>query len=74
MKRECRTCDYWDMHSLDMVKGDCRAPDNHRYSHVPFTSPIDGKRRLAMMDSFGREETKPNFVCGRWKNTDEVSP
>lgn len=68
MKKICRNCQYWNIHSLDMKMGDCMAPDDHRYWHVPITSPKTGKTSIAMMDSFGREETKPDFGCAAWKN------
>jgi hypothetical protein len=64
MKKICRTCQYWNIHSIDMKMGDCMAPGDHRYWHVPIT----GKTSVAMMDSFGREETKPNFSCAAWRN------
>jgi len=63
----CKTCRYWDMHSLDLLKGDCRAPNNHRYSRVPMTDANGKVTSYAMMDSFGPEETKPNFTCGAWR-------
>lgn len=58
----CRNCRYWDMHSLDMKKGDCRAPSDHRWWRYTFPS---GERVL--LDSFGREETKPDYHCGAWE-------
>lgn len=68
-ERKCRTCRYWDAHSQAMKMGDCRAPGDHRYSRVPITSRRpDGSLRqsYALLDSFGREETLPGFVCGAW--------
>lgn len=61
-ERKCRTCRYWDAHSRDMNLGDCRAPDNHRYSRVPM-----GDGSYAMLDSFGPEETRPDDTCGAWR-------
>jgi len=61
--RQCRTCRYWDVHSLAMKMGDCRVPGDHRYSHVKMS---DGS--YALLDSFGPEETPPHFVCGAWDN------
>lgn len=58
--RMCRTCRYWNALSLDMLKGDCMAPDNHRYWRH---TTQDGTR--AMLDSFGKEETAPSYGCGR---------
>lgn len=58
----CKNCDYWNMHSLDMKLGDCMAPNDHRYWRVP----INGGG-YALLDGFGREETKPNFSCGAFK-------
>lgn len=69
VERQCRTCRWWDMHSLDMNAGDCRVPGDHRYSRVLVTSKRpDGSeyRSYAMLDSFGPETTKPGFVCGAW--------
>lgn len=60
--RRCRTCRFWDVHSLDMKMGSCQAPDNHRYWHVRPASGI-----VALMDSFGPEETKPNYSCHAWR-------
>lgn len=68
-KRECRSCRWWDMHSIDMKAGDCRAPGDHRYSRVPLeTRRPDGSvyRSYALLDSFGPETTLPGFVCGVW--------
>lgn len=65
----CKTCRWWSAHSLDLRMGDCMVPGDHRFSHVPIeTTGKDGKvrRSIAYLDSFGREETRPNFVCGRW--------
>lgn len=59
--KACKTCRYWDVHSIDALKGDCRAPGDHRYSRVTFA-----RGTVALLDSFGPEETKPNFVCGAW--------
>lgn len=70
-KRECRTCRWWDIHSVDKVAGDCRVPGNHRYSRVPMTTTrLDGSEHhsYAMLDSFGPETTLPGFVCGAWKS------
>lgn len=67
IERKCRTCQYWNMHSIDMLKGDCMAPDDHRYWHHPIVSQKTGKTSYAMLDSFGREETKPNFSCAAWR-------
>jgi hypothetical protein len=74
VKHCCRTCRWWDAHSIDERKGDCRAPNDHRYSHVPLES-VDYKtgkvsRTIAYLDSFGREETLPGFVCGAWQYGD----
>lgn len=68
-KRECRSCRWWDMHSLALRAGDCRVPGDHRYSRVLVTSQRpDGSeyRSYAMLDSFGPETTLPGFVCGAW--------
>lgn len=61
--RRCRTCRYWDAHSLDFALGDCRAPEDHR--HWRYRSP--DSKIVALLDSFGREETKPNYGCGAWQ-------
>lgn len=68
-KHECRSCRWWDMHSLDLKLGDCRAPGDHRYSRVLVTSQRpDGSvyESYALMDSFGPETTLPGYVCGVW--------
>lgn len=67
--RICKTCRWWDVHSLQLTLGDCRAPGNHRYSRVLVTSKQpDGSeyRSYAMLDSFGPETTPPSFTCGAW--------
>lgn len=60
--KRCRTCRYWDIHSIDFKKGDCRAPDDHRYWRHKTADGI-----VALLDSFGPEETKPDFGCNRWE-------
>ena len=68
-RHHCLTCRWWDMHSLSLRKGDCRVPGDHRYSHVKMTTVRpDGSvyRSVAYLDSFGREETTPDYVCGAW--------
>jgi hypothetical protein len=62
----CENCRYWDIHSLGARKGDCRAPGDHRYYRVPMTDKAGNVTSYAPMDSFGREETGPNFTCGAW--------
>lgn len=61
----CKTCRYWDAHSIDMLKGDCRAPNQHRYWHVPSVTKLKGG--FALLDSFGGEETKPDYGCHAWR-------
>jgi hypothetical protein len=68
-KHRCDTCRWWDVHSLEMRAGDCRAPGDHRYSRVLIESPRPNGsvyRSYAMLDSFGPETTLPGFVCGAW--------
>ena len=70
-ERRCETCRWWDVHSLDLKKGDCRVTADkgmpqHRYSRVPMPEK-DGTMHYAYLDSFGPEETGPHFVCGRWE-------
>lgn len=68
-KRVCKTCRWWDMHSLDLRLGDCRVTGNHRYSRVPIVSKRpDGSEyhSYALLDSFGPETTLPGFTCGAW--------
>lgn len=70
-EHRCENCRYWDAHSTDLRKGDCRAPGDHRYSRVETTN-VDfrtGKETpfIALLDSFGPEETDPNFTCGAWR-------
>ena len=64
--KRCETCRYWDVHSLDMRLGDCRAPGSHRYSRTPMPPDKNDAISFAMLDSFGPEETRPDFVCGAW--------
>lgn len=64
MEKHCKTCTHWDAHSIDLELGDCRAPDNHRYWH--HHSP--NLKIVALLDSFGPEETKPSYSCGAWKS------
>jgi hypothetical protein len=66
-EKRCETCRWWDAHSTDLLKGDCRAPEDHRYWRVPITDENNRVKSYAMMDSFGREETRPDFGCGRWE-------
>lgn len=64
----CATCRWWDAHSLELKLGDCRHETDgvpHRYSRVLMPNGTH-----AMLDSFGREETKPTFVCGAWSKGD----
>ncbi len=58
----CRTCQHWNAHSIDMLKGDCMAPGDHRYWRVKLP---DGS--TALMDGFGRETTSPGHRCDAWK-------
>lgn len=74
IERECGTCRYWDIHSLGAMKGDCRAPNDHRYSRVPIQNPKDQSWSHALMDSFGPEETTHKFRCGAWQHGQEDGP
>lgn len=60
--KRCENCRYWDVHSLDMLKGDCRAPEDHRYWKVPMPNGT-----YAMMDSFEGAVTGPNYSCQAWR-------
>lgn len=62
MNKTCETCRYWDALSLEARKGDCRAPNLHRYWRVQ--SPAI--RGLALMDSFGVDETLATHSCEAW--------
>jgi len=62
-RRRCDGCRYWDRLSIDANDGDCRAPENHRYSRARFP---DGT--VAMLDSFGPEQTRAQDVCGAWRS------
>lgn len=76
MTKKCLTCRYWDAHSQDLLLGDCKAPGDHRYSRVPVTgTDRNGKpwHSMACLDSFGKEETRPNFVCGAWASGEAVT-
>lgn len=73
-ERRCETCRYWDSHSQDLLLGDCRAPGNHRYCRVPITNTEGKIVSHALLDSFGPEETKPNFVCGAWDDGEPSPP
>jgi hypothetical protein len=67
-ERACKTCRWWDMHSIDMKLGTCRHEVDgivHRYWKVPMP---DGS--FAMLDSFEPAETKPNQTCGAWERGD----
>lgn len=74
--RCCRTCRYWDVHSLDMRKGDCRAPSDHRYWHIQFGANASKNvaGTYALLDSFGREETRPDYSCGAWRKGQSEGP
>lgn len=67
----CRTCRWWDAHSAELRLGDCRAPSSaigpHRYNRVPM-----GDGSFALLDSFGEEETPPNFTCGAWNSGEAI--
>ena len=67
-EKRCKTCRWWDAHSGRPLSrlGDCRAPSDHRYWHVPVTDLKTGKNSVAMMDGFGAEETRHDFSCGAW--------
>lgn len=67
MKQTCGNCRYWDILYIGSNNGDCRAPDNHRYSKVPMTDANGKLVSYAMMDSFGPEKTRNNDACGAWK-------
>ena len=67
--RNCGTCRYWDRLSIGSLKGDCRAPGDHRYSHVPMPNG-----QTAMLDSFGPEETHKSYRCGAWQQGQEGGP
>lgn len=70
-EKRCETCRWWDAHSTDLKKGDCRAPAiggvQHRFSRALMPPCKDGQRRYAYLDAFGPEEAGPHFVCGRWE-------
>ncbi len=61
MEKLCRTCSWWSMHSLDMKLGDCKQPEGHRW----WRHRVNGGG-VALLDSFGGEETKPDYHCGNW--------
>lgn len=68
-RRVCNTCRYWDVHSLDALKGDCKAPDNHRYWR--------GKLAVGgtyLMDSFEGVVTSPRFSCQAHKFGEDSTP
>lgn len=69
MEKICRTCSWGNMHSQDMKLGDCMQPDGHRWWRQPVSGVTkEGKewRSVALLDAFGREETRPGFHCGNW--------
>lgn len=68
--RQCKTCRYWDAHSTDLRKGDCKVPGDHRYTHGTIAGGANGNRISFILDSFGPEETLPSFSCGRWDSGD----
>lgn len=66
-ERKCGNCRWWDAHSWpDPKEGDCKRIDAtgtpHRFSRYQMA---DGS--VALLDSFGIEETKPNYACGGWE-------
>lgn len=65
--RKCRTCRWWDAHCWpDPEAGDCRRIDStgtpHRFSRIRMADGL-----IAMLDSFGIEETGPGYMCGGWE-------
>lgn len=64
----CKTCRWWDMHSIDMKMGDCKSPDGlpghgvHRY----WRGTLGDGSAYYLLDSFGPQETKPDHSCGAW--------
>ncbi len=61
MDHVCETCLFWHVKAPSLFNGDCKAPNDHRYSRVPM-----GDGSFAMVDSFGPEETRSTFTCGVW--------
>lgn len=64
--RICRTCRWWDMYDLRLKGGECRAPGSgnsgvHRHGRVRMPGGT-----VALWDSFGPTDTKPNDTCGAW--------
>lgn len=60
-ERNCKSCRWWNIHSIRMDMGDCMNHYGHHYSRVPM-----GDGTYAMMDTIGRPETKPTHVCDQW--------
>lgn len=67
IEHRCRTCRYWHHKGGSSTKGDCRAPDNHRYWRVPMGDT------MALMDSFGPEVTKADDGCAAWSERKETA-
>jgi len=62
MERICKTCRHWNVHSVELKAGDCMHKTEgvpHRYHRARMP---DGS--VALLDSFGPEETNPNYTCG----------
>lgn len=74
-ERCCKTCRWWNVHDTGERIGDCMHESEcgtgergHRayQSHVPGIGTV-------FVDSFGREETKPQHSCVFWE-TGEFQP
>lgn len=61
-RRCCKTCRWWNVHSLRMNRGDCMNGAGHGYSRVRM-----GDGTVALFDTFGNPETGPQHVCAEWE-------
>lgn len=76
MAETCATCRWWNAHSAGSRLGDCMI--DHRFWRVPSQVSGTGAGRhwigSAMLDSFGREETKATDACGAFDRGDGHPP
>lgn len=70
-EKTCMTCRWWNAHSRDERLGDCMS--DHRYWRVHKSQHRPGVG-VALMDSFGREETKPTDRCGKHERGSDLPP
>ena len=76
MGETCKTCRWWNAHSQDERLGDCMS--DRRYwrvkSQISGTSGGTSWIGHAVLDSFGRDETRPDDSCGKHERGDDLPP